>query len=298
MRAGKRRGGVLRRRPTFFGRFDERGQSAAVGTILAIMVILVLLTVVTTRWIPVWVEGREAEHASIIDAQFAEFKKTIDQQALIGTPGAGVGNPFTLGQAGVPIFAPGSAGTINNGGWGAGLHPNELTFENESRLFSQTAYGALKYSTLNTRYIQQSHLYEFGGVIINQSDGQLLKAGPAIQFDNASNQTQIRLTMISLAGDGATLSGDDTVTIRTQLLFSPVITEANFTTPQVVWLNITSESAQAWQSFLNKTISNRLPAGSFQITFDAIQNSVSVRFTSVTKIVVSYQVYQSDMDLS
>lgn len=276
----------------------RRGQSAAVGTILAIMVILTLLTVVTTRWIPVWVEGREAGHAATIDAQFAELKKTIDQQALIGTPGAGVGNPFTLGQPGVPVFAPGSAGTINNGAFGPSLSRNMLTFENTSQGFTQTSYGAIKYSTFNTRYIQQSHLYEFGAVIINQSDGQLLKSGPAFQFENVTNTTQIRLTMVSLAGDGATLTADDTITIRTQLLFSPVISEFNFTTPDVFWLNITSESAESWAAYLNKTISSRVPAGQFSITYDAVAGQVSVRFSTVTKIVVSYQVFQSDLDLA
>jgi len=279
-------------------RRDARGQSAAVGTILAIMVILTLLTVVTTRWIPVWVEGREADHAAIIDAQFAELKKTLDQQALIATPGAGVGNPITLGQPGVPVFAPGSSGTINNGAFGAGLVQNKLTFQNETQLFNQTAYGGIKYSTLNTRFIQQAHLFEFGGVIINQTDGQLMKSGPSFTFDNSSGATQLRLTLISLAGDGTTFSGDDTITIRTSLLFAPIVTEVNFTTPTVFWLNITSESAGSWSVFLNKTISSRLPAGQFQITLNAALNLLSVKFTTVTKIVVSYQVFNSELDLS
>lgn len=282
----------------FLRRADKAGQSAAVGTILAIMVILTLLTVVTTRWIPVWVEGHEAGHASVIDAQFAELKKTVDQQALLGTPGAGVGNPFTLGQPGVPVFAPGSAGTINNGAFGGGLGRNELSFENESRLFSQTAYGAIKYSTANTRYIQQSHLYEFGAIIVNQTDGQLLKTGPSLQLDNATGTTQIRLTMLALSGDKATISGDDTITIRTQLLFAPVTSEATWSTPTVFWLNLTSESAGAWATYLNKTISSRLPAEDFSMTYDGSQNRLSVRFSDVTKISVSYQVFQCDLDLS
>lgn len=279
-------------------RYDRRGQSAAVGTILAIMVILTLLTVVTTRWIPVWVQGKEADHAAVVDAQFAEFKKTVDQQALLGTPGSGVGNPFTLGQPGVPVFAPGSSGNINNGAFGGALLRNQLTIQNESQLFNQTAYGAVKYSTANTRYIQQSYLYEFGAVIINQTDGQLLKAGPAFQYDNSSNATQLRLTLISLAGDGSSFTASQTITIRTSLLFVPVVTETNYSTPTVFWLNITSESAGAWAAYLNKTISSRLPAEQFSITLNAAINQVSVKFAAVSKIVTSYQVFNSDLDLA
>lgn len=273
-------------------------QSAAVGTILAIMVILTLLTVVTTRWVPVWVAGREAEHGSVVEAQFAELKKTIDQQALFGTPGLSVGNPITLGHPGVPVFAPGAAGYINNGAFGSNLYRNQLTVQNATQFLNQTAYGAIKYSTANTRYIQQSHLYEFGGIIVNQTDGQLMIAGPGFQFDNASNATQIRLTLISIAGDGSAYSGEATVSVRTALLFAPLWTEVNFTTPDTIWLNLTSESVGAWQSHLNKTISSRLPAEQFNITLNAATNTVSVRFNAVSKIVISYQVFNSELDLS
>jgi len=279
-------------------RGDRSGQSAAVGTILAIMVMLMLLTVVTTRWIPVWVAGREAEHAGEVEAQFAELKKTIDQQALFGTPGLSVGNPLTLGHPGVPVFAPGASGVINNGAFGANLYRNQLNVQNATQVLNQTAYGAIKYSTSNTRYIQQSYLYEFGGIIVNQTDGQILIAGPGFQFDNSSNATQIRLTLISVAGDGSSFGSDDTISIRTSLLFAPLWTEVNFTTPEVIWLNLTSESVGAWASHLNKSISSRLPAGQFNITLDMLTNTVSVRFETVSKITISYQVFNSELDLS
>jgi hypothetical protein len=279
-------------------RRDRKGQSAAVGTILAIMVILTLLTVVTTRWIPVWVQGKEADHAAVIDAQFAELKKTLDQQALIGTPGAAVGNPITLGQPGVPVFAPGSQGIINNGAYGGGLLSNRMVLQNESQTFNQTAYGAIKYSTINTRYIQQSHLYEFGAIIINQTDGSLLKAGPPFQWDNSSNATQLRITMISISGDQSSYSSDDTVSLRTSLLFTPVVSVYNYTTPQVFWLNITSESASSWASYLNKSIGARIPAAQFSVNWTAGSQTVAVRFTTVSQVTVSYQVFTSELDLS
>jgi hypothetical protein len=288
----------LRRKGVLFLRGDRRGQSAAVGTILAIMVILTLLTVVTTRWIPVWVEGREAEHAAHVDAQFQELKKTVDQQALITTPGVAVGNPITLGQPGVPVFAPGSAGTIFLGGSAGGLFANQMTFENDSKGFAQTAYGAVKYSTINTRFVQQAHLYEFGAVIINQSDGQLLKVGPSISFDNASGHVQVQFTMISVAGDGTTYTGDETIGVRTQLLFAPVRTSINYTTDQSFWLNITSESAGAWAVFLNKTLSSRLTTDQYSINYAAGSNVVSVHLLNVNKILVSYQVYQTELDIA
>ena len=296
---GQRVSGSRRRRLALLPlRHDKSAQSAAVGTILAIMVILTLLTVVTTRWIPVWVQGKEADHAAVIDAQFDELKKTLDQQALIGTPGAPVGNPITLGQPGVPVFAPGSTGIINNGAYGGGLLNNQMTLQNESQAFNQTAYGAVKYSTINTRYIQQSHLYEFGAIIINQTDGSLLKAGPGFQFDNSSNSTQLRITMIALSGDQSSYASDDTITLRTSLLFAPVVTQLNYTTPQVFWLNITSESASSWASYLNKSISSRLPAGQFSVNYVAGSSVVAVRFTTVTQITVSYEVFTSELDLS
>lgn len=290
------------RQPRWYGpgvfRLDRRGQSAAIGTILAILVLLTILTVITTRWVPPWVEGREADHASIVDSQFAEFKKTVDQQVLSGVPGVGVGNPITLGQTGVPIFAPGSFGTINLGSYGAGLFQNQLVFENDTGGFAQTAFGSIKYSTANTQYIQQSHLYEFGAVIVNQSDGQLMKSGPALAIDNRTGSTQLQLTMISLHGDGTTYSGDDTIGVRTQLEFAPIITQLNYTTPQTFWLNVTSESPDAWLAFLNKTISRSLQAGDYNITVDTASSTVSVQFTDVTRVWVSYNVLQATLDIA
>lgn len=284
-------------RPGVF-RLDRKGQSAAIGTILAILVLLTILTVITTRWIPPWVEGREADHASIVEAQFAEFKKTVDQQVLSGVPGVGVGNPLTLGQPGVPIFAPGSFGTVNLGAYGAGLFQNQLVFENESGGFSQTAFGSIKYTTANTQYVQQSHLYEFGAVIVNQSDGQIMKNGPAIAVDNKTGSTQLQLTMISLHGDGTTFSGDDTIGVRTQLEFAPIISQFNYTTPQTFWLNVTTESPEPWLAFLNKTISRSLQAGDYNITMDAATSTVSVQFTDVTRVWVSYNVLQATLDIA
>ena len=91
---------------------------------------------------------------------------------------------------------------------------------------------------------------------------------------------------------------DDTITLRTSLLFTPVVSVFNYTTPQVFWLNITSESAQAWASYLNKTISARIPAAQFNVTYVAASNLVAVRFGQVSQIQVSYQVFNSELDLS
>ena len=299
MRTQRGSTGVARRSLVFpMFRKDKLGQSAAIGTILAILVLLTILTVVTTRWIPVWVEGREADHAATVDAQFSEFKKTIDQQALSGVPGLSVGNPITLGQPGVPIFAPGSQGTINLGSYGNSLMANQLTFQNETLGFNQSAFGAVKYITLNSRFVQQQFIYEFGGVMVNQSDGQLMKVGPGISIDNASGNAQIRLTMISVAGDRSTFSGDSTVGIRTQLAFVPAVTQINYTTPEVFYLNITSEVASAWAASLNKSVGAKLNSTQFSISLDNATHTVSVRFALVDKIIVSYQVFKAELDIA
>jgi hypothetical protein len=265
---------------------------------MAIMVLLTILTVVTTRWIPVWVEGREAEHVSVVDGQFSDLKRTIDQQALFGSVGASVGNPITLGKPGVPIWAPASAGTINVGAYNVGLFRNQMTIEDEAGTISQSAFGAIQYTTGNTRYIQQAFLYEFGAVSVNQSEGQLMKVGPPLFVDNASGNAQIRLTMISVSGDGSAFTGELTVGVRTQLLFVPAVTEVNYTTPRPFWLNVTSELSESWAGFLSKTFSNRLDASEYNITHDADANKVSVWVASVDKIIISYQVVQAQLDIA
>jgi hypothetical protein len=279
-------------------RGDRRGQSAAVGTILAIMVMLTLLTVVTTRWIPVWVEGREAEHSATVESQFSSFKQSIDLLAAFGTAGMGVSNPITLGQPGVPIFAPASSGTINVGDFGSGLFRNSFAISNETGGFSVATYGAIKLTTANQRFVHQIHQYEFGGVSVNQSDGQIIKDGPILTFDNSSGQLALRATIVAVAGDGSSFTGDQTVGLRTTLAFTPADLTINFTTPQRLWLNISSEMAVAWGQFMQETLSEQLSSTAFNVTQPSGGTDVAARVDGVWQVSVRYVVIRAEIDVA
>jgi hypothetical protein len=160
------------------------------------------------------------------------------------------------------------------------------------------SYGAIKLASVNQRFVGQVHQYEFGGVAVNQSDGQLIKDGPVFTFDNSSGQLHLRITLIAVSGDGSSFTGEQTVGLKTTLAFSPADISVNFTTGQRLWLNISSEVALAWRTFLNETLSEQLGAGAFNVTHAAGTTQVNTRVEDVWQVTLRYVLIRAEIDVA
>ena len=54
-------------------RRENEAVASAIGTMLAILVLLALLTMVTTSWAPEWTKSKESEHMRVVEGQVANL---------------------------------------------------------------------------------------------------------------------------------------------------------------------------------------------------------------------------------
>jgi len=116
---------------------------ATVGIIIAVLMvglILLVVSLVQTFYVPRWMEQREAEHMDEVLNQFSFLKFAIDMQILTeqDTP---VSTPINLGNKKLPFLE--SSGSFGFLGISSNLGINITTTDNST----QISIGRIKYSS-------------------------------------------------------------------------------------------------------------------------------------------------------
>ncbi|MCD6171621.1 MAG: hypothetical protein J7J36_04315, partial [Thermoplasmata archaeon] len=92
---------------------NNKGQVGVIVTILIISILVAVLIIVQTYYVPKWMKDREAEHMDDVMNQFARLKYSIDLQAMerISSP---LITSITLGSKELPYFVSSRAfGSLN-----------------------------------------------------------------------------------------------------------------------------------------------------------------------------------------
>ena len=96
-------------------KFNEKDDAVA-GIIVAILLvglIISVLAIIQTVYVPRWMEQKEAEHMDTVLDQFALLKFAIDSQALHKSENVSLSTSITLGSKEWPIFSSSRAyGTL------------------------------------------------------------------------------------------------------------------------------------------------------------------------------------------
>jgi hypothetical protein len=224
-----------------------------VSILLAILVMIILLTIVTSFWMPEWMETTENDHSKVVSAQFGNIKSAIDKQILNGDTKFVIGNPITLGSRGFSVFGTDSAGTfsINN------FRDDELEYycnvRNESGDINITSTGGMKYQSNNLHYVDQQLAYENGAIILKQGGAQVLRTRPQFTIEKHGPVAYMGFVLITVSGLQASVSGTNTIIVQTQLV---TYTSAEFRHDTPQWVNITmvSEFPTAWARWFNNTM--------------------------------------------
>jgi len=135
---------------------------ATVGVIVAVLMvglILLVISLVQTFYVPRWMEQREAEHMDEVWNQFSLIKFAIDMQILTekDTP---VSTPINLGNKKLPFLK--SSGSFGFLGISSNLGINITTTQDNS---TQISIGRITYSSENVYFLERSFIYEVGAVI-------------------------------------------------------------------------------------------------------------------------------------
>ena len=223
-----------------FKKFIKHNTAVAgvIEALLLVGLVAIILSLLQLYYVPKIMEEREAEHMSQIANQLTHLKSVIEIQSTMGvineenpnpsnTAFTSISSPLTLGIDPLPYFITiGATGTVNlidkddAGDYQIYIQPPPIDFPNGIPLSSIT------YKAVNAYYLDGSdieYILEGGGIILKQSDGEVMKVLPAINaFNSTVNTLEIYLDIPLFKGflgkkfDQSTYSNPDKISyIRT-----------------------------------------------------------------------------------
>ena len=272
--------------------------AASIGTMLAVLVMLALLTMITTSWAPEWTKSKEAEHMRVVESQMSNLKSICDSLTLSGNTNAVVSSPITLGSSGVPLFSSTAKGTISlRSSYADGFNTFNVT--NSTDRFERVAYGSIVYESHNTEFVDQEYYYESGGIVVNQGKDYIVSIGPSIIIQNHSGELELSFTLISITSDGNDFTSDGTVGIQCRLVNEKITTTTTWIVLETIYVNITSPAYSAWYDYWTRIIpKNDVGSGDYDISVDTVQGMVSVEFRNVLTVNSDYVIIGATLDVN
>ncbi len=230
---------------------SDEGVATTVGTIMALLIFLSILSLITQQYVPIWMEDNEAYHMDEVKGQFAELKGNIDTLVL-EEKNYPLYSSVNLGTSGVPLFAGSSPGRLTfspRGDPDGGMYLNFNDTEAGEEV-SFTSSGTISYEAINREFEDQTLVYEQGAIILDQSDGTIIRAKPHISIDNVTGEYEVSMTMIHLTGSSRDVAGTSRVGITTELVSTFSNTYTDIEKENLNW-SLTTEYPEVWKDYFN-----------------------------------------------
>jgi len=230
---------------------SEEGVATTVGTIMALLIFLSILSLITQQYVPVWMEDNEAYHMDEVKGQFADLKSGIDIMVINERTDYPLYSSVNLGTAGIPLFAGSSPGRLTfSPRWGEEERGMSINFTDGDELVSfSDSTGNISYQAINREFEDQSLIYEHGSIILEQRDGEIMRARPQISIEEVNGEEyDISMTMIHLTGSSRDVAGTSRVGVTTEL-----VSTSRHTYSDVDNLNWTLTTAypELWENYFN-----------------------------------------------
>jgi len=220
----------------------KQEDDAVVGIVVVILtigLIMVIMVMVKTIYVPQWLEQQESLHMEEVSNQFTQLKYALDIQSAVEQNNA-ISSSITLGSKDIPFFNLGRTfGTVE-------IIENDcnliITNDMDTKNFQ---FETITYSSENNYFIDQSYIYEAGLLILNQNNANILLGKP---FLSVSNFTNISCTLVNILGvDGKrSLSGFGTYGVYTEFIKNDYYEILN-----VSHIIIETNYQNAWRTVLN-----------------------------------------------
>ena len=234
----------------------SRSNEGVVGIVVAVLLIGLLVSVVSLiqyKYVPEWMEEKEAEHMDDVLTQFSQLKFAIDTQSASNQTNTPIATSITLGSKELPyLMSMRSYGRLEIISDACTITIDNVT----GNITGPIRLGIIKYTSANAYYIpeeKQSYVYEAGAIITNQTKGSSISIKPSFKLVKIpNNKITFSVVNISGVGDKISIGGYDTVPIQTEFFINtsnsfPTITDAR---------NLTIETSYpiAWSVFLNSSL--------------------------------------------
>jgi hypothetical protein len=248
---------------------------AVAGIVVAVMIVglvLAVISIIQTIYIPKWMEAREAEHMGAVADQFADLKFAVDSQMALRED-IPISSSITLGSRELGFFmsskAFGRLAIISNG-WAYRI----------TRTLGDTyedTFSILRYTSENSYYLNQAYNYEIGGVILNQTQGAVFTIEPEFSaaYNTSNRVVVVSLTLVDLqpSDEKTSITGYGTYPVRTEYE-----TETTTTMDLVQTLTVVTRFPAIWYNFLNTTLSEANLQNTSEYTITKTANEVTVTF--------------------
>jgi len=274
----------------------RKKDEAVAGIVVAVMIVglvLAVISIIQTIYIPKWMESREAEHMGVVADQFSNIKFTIDTQIAL-KENVPVATSITLGSRELGFFmsnkAFGRLALISNGWAYRFVRTAGDTYEDN--------YGILRYSSENAYFLNQIYNYEIGGVVLNQTEGAVFIIKPefSVLYNASTRIANLSLTCIDLVpnDEKTSISGYGTYPVRTEYMSA-----TNTTITSLKTFVVTTPFSSIWYTFLNTTLSDANLVKNTDYTITKTSNQVTITFNSppltnvnldLTKIQIAAQI--------
>ena len=226
----------------------KNSDDAVVGIIATVLLIGLMLTagiMVKTVYVPQWIEEKEAAHMEEVSNQFAMLKYALDIQSIVDQSTA-ISATITLGNKEIPFFDLGrtfdSLSIIEDS--------CTITVKNDTASSSYST-DAIKYSSRNLYFVDQSYVYEAGSLILSQYPSSILYANPSFFVTEFGKSLSFTFVNISGIAGRTSVSGYGNYPVYLTVISpSNQYTEINNVTDII----ITTNYGDAWYIALNSSL--------------------------------------------
>ena len=183
---------------------DNTAVAGVIEALLLVALVAVILSVIQFSYVPVIMEQKESDHMDQVSNQFSQLKSVIEIQGMMGIMGTGqtatytpMASPITLGSKELPYFVSArSSGQIDLTDKTDAGDYRIVTFTDSQLTIPLTS---IKYTANNFYFPKgpidqwQEYILEGGGLILKQSDGEVMRINPGIAVENYSELGYIKI---------------------------------------------------------------------------------------------------------
>lgn len=261
---------------------DREGVASVVGTIMALLVFLTFMSLFIGTYVPIWMKDNERSHMSQVMGQFGDLKGKVDnliaytatvqmyQSIVVGnvisTHTTTMYQSFELGAPGVPIFASQTAGALiftPKGLSDSGMRIEFMEIDRDTNTTFPSASGEMSGGKLefygpNRYYVQQWIVYENGGILIKQDDGQTYRAAPNILLNwNKGGIVNLTVTQIDMIGTNSSIGGFGNIGVNVNIdavdLPTNYYVAPDSNGDRSIYMNVSTQYGDAFYSYLNSS---------------------------------------------
>ncbi len=231
----------------------KNSDNAVVGIVASFLIIgliVAVISVIQTQYVPKWMKEKESEHMDELADQFAQLNYAINTHIVNQKPKVPISTTITLGSKEMPyLMSMRAFGQLK-------ILKDRFKIEiNGSSNYTKTA-GIIKYSSYNNYFINQEYIYECGGVILNQNSGNAMYIRPRFDISyiglwNITIKFDI-VNITTIGGKDQSVHGYGPAPIQTEFKVgsdTPITSVEN-----VKYLNITTIYTNSWYNFINSSL--------------------------------------------